>query len=258
MKITPIPCLRDNYAYLVECPSTRAIAIVDPSEAAPVIAALEKTPGKPVAVWCTHHHPDHVGGVADLVAHFGADLAVIGHATERARIPHLSRGVEHGERWTLGTLGVAALHVPAHTTGAIAFVVSDRAAFTGDTMFVAGCGRLFEGTAAMMHRALHEVFGTLEDEVEVYPGHEYAEKNLRFAALVEPGNRAVRAKLAAVSEQRTRGLFCVPSTMGDERATNPFVRVRAEGVRAFAKEHGANPSDAVEVLAAVRNARDVF
>jgi hydroxyacylglutathione hydrolase len=125
-------------------------------------------------------------------------------------------------------------------------------------MFVAGCGRLFEGTAAMMHRALNLGFARLDDDTAVYPGHEYAEKNLRFAHEVEPDNTAVRAHHARVQERRRAGLFCVPSTIRDEKATNPFLRLDAADVRAFANSRGGNANDPVEVLAAVRRARDEF
>lgn len=257
--VTPIPCLSDNYAYALVCPETGACAVVDPSESTPVADALDAAGLRPVAILCTHHHPDHVGGVLGLRARYGEGLAVYGHESETERIPALSHPLAHGARFALGNLALGALHIPGHTTGAIAFVVEGRdAVFTGDTLFVAGCGRLFEGTPAMMHRSLNATLAALPDATRMYPGHEYAEKNLRFAATVEPRNAAVRDKLARVTAARARDEACVPSTLGEERATNPFLRVTAPEVRAFARGRGADPDDPVAVLAAVREARNGF
>jgi hydroxyacylglutathione hydrolase len=255
MEIIPIPCLTDNYAYLVR--EGDEAVIVDPSESAPVEATVAELGVRLVGILCTHHHPDHVGGVGGLLSTYGA-LPVIAHPRDASRIAAASRTVEDAEKFALGGVEFRAIHVPAHTLGALGYVANERAVFTGDTMFVAGCGRLFEGTPAMMHRALLLGFGRLADDVAVYPGHEYAEKNLRFAHEVEPGNGTVSAHLARVQERRRAGLFCVPSTIADEKATNPFLRVAAAEVRAFAKAHGGNANDPVDVLAAVRRARDEF
>jgi hydroxyacylglutathione hydrolase len=257
MQITPLPCLRDNYAYLVVCPRTRLAAVVDPSEAAPVRAAVAAAGVEMVALLCTHHHPDHVGGVEELLADLPG-LAVYGHASERERIPGLTHPLEHGDRWWMGDVHLHALHVPGHTLGALAFVASETAVFTGDTLFVAGCGRLFEGTAEMMYRSLNTVLGALPNDTAVYPGHEYAEKNLHFAREVEPNNVATQVKLAQVTAQRAAGGPCIPSRMDEERATNPFLRVAEAEVRAFARARGADADDPVAVLAAVRRARDSF
>jgi hydroxyacylglutathione hydrolase len=256
MDVAPIPCLADNYAYLLACLRTRRAAVVDPSEAAPVRAAVAAAGLDLVAILCTHHHLDHVGGVEDLLTH-APGLEVYGHASE-TRIPRLSRPLEHGDTLRVGDIALRALHVPGHTLGAVAYVADEAAVFTGDTLFVAGCGRLFEGTAAMMYHALHAVLGSLPAETRVYPGHEYAEKNLRFALHVEPSNPAARAKHARVQAQRAAGQACVPSTLAEERATNPFLRVTEPEVRAFARARGADDGDPVAVLAAVRRERDRF
>lgn len=256
MEILPVPCRTDNYAYIVR--AGQEAVVVDPSESDRVAEALDSLGLTLRAILCTHHHPDHVGGIAGLVAHSGHDVPVYGHERDATRIAGLTRTVRGGDGIDAASVHFEVLHVPAHTLGAVAYVIADRAVFSGDTLFVAGCGRLLEGTAAFMHRALNYGLGRLADDLAVYPGHEYAERNLRFARTVEPHNEAVRVRLERVAARRLAGLFCVPSTMGDERATNPFLRVTSPEVRAFAQARGADDRDPVAVLAAVRSARDQY
>jgi len=216
MSITPVPCLSDNYAYLVTCDRTKKTAIVDPSEAAPVLAACEKAD----AIWNTHHHWDHVGGNEELARALGI-REICGHASDRGRIAGQTRFLEEGDRLELGDLRVRILHIPGHTTGAIAYVVDgpEPAVFTGDTLFVAGCGRLFEGTPEMMFASLAKL-AALPDDTRVYCGHEYTKKNLAFAAHVEPANEDV-ARAA-----RETKVPSVPSTIAAEKRINPFVRAK--------------------------------
>jgi hydroxyacylglutathione hydrolase len=228
MTITPIPCLSDNYAYLVTCDRTKKTAIVDPSEAAPVLEAVRRAGVKAEAIWNTHHHWDHVGGNEELVSALGID-EVCGHASDKGRIGAQTRFLEEGERFTLGDLAVRILHIPGHTTGAIAYVVDD-AVFTGDTLFVAGCGRLFEGTPEMMFASLAKL-ASLPDDTRVYCGHEYTKANLAFAAHVEPENADVRRAAANVH------VPSVPSTIAVEKRINPFVR--AATVAEFAARRSA-------------------
>lgn len=235
MKITPVPCLKDNYAYLVECETTGALAVVDPSEAEPVRRALAGR--KPTAIWCTHHHYDHVGGNEELGV-----AEVVGHASDKGRVPAQTRFVEEGDELVLGDVRARILHIPGHTTGAIAYVCTDGkgpgAVFTGDTLFVGGCGRLFEGTPAMMFTSLGKL-AKLPKDTRVYCGHEYTESNLRFAAHVEPESARVKECIARAKRLRADGLPTVPGTIDDELATNPFVRAKdAEelGARRAAKD----------------------
>lgn len=220
--ITPIPCLSDNYAYLVTCDATKKTAIVDPSEAGPVLEAVKRAGVKPDAIWNTHHHWDHVGGNEELVKALGIG-EVCGHASDRGRIAGQTRFLEENDRFTLGNLEVCILHIPGHTTGAIAYVVEGDgdtpAVFTGDTMFIAGCGRLFEGTPENMFDSLKKL-AALDDATRVYCGHEYTKSNLKFAAHVEPKNEDVKRAAANLR------VPSVPSRIADEKRTNPFVRGR--------------------------------
>lgn len=249
MQVTIVPCLSDNYAYLVRPDGEKKAFVVDPSEAAPVIAAVEREGLELVGIVNTHHHLDHVGGNAGLVERFGK-LDVVAFEGDKGRVPEQTKGVGHKGEFDLAGLHVRCLHVPGHTTGAISYVV-DGAVFTGDTLFVSGCGRLFEGTAADMNASLNEKLAALPPETRVYCGHEYTVANLRFAAEVDPDNEAIRAALEEAKAKRERGEPTVPSTLARELATNPFMRVREDALK---KRYGADAPAAV--LGAVRAAKD--
>ncbi|MFT3766373.1 MAG: hydroxyacylglutathione hydrolase [Minicystis sp.] len=251
MRVLPIPCLSDNYAYLVGRDGTDEVVVIDPSESGPVIGAVEREGLRLVAILNTHHHHDHVGGNAELRERFGP-LPIYAHRSDRGRVPNQSVEVEEGVGFIVAGLSVRPLHVPGHTTGAVAYVIGD-AVFTGDTLFVAGCGRLFEGTPAMMHESLSGKLARLPAETRVYCGHEYTVNNLRFAVHAEPGNKAAVAKLEAAKALRERGQPTVPSTIGEERETNPFLRVDVPSLRD--RFPGAS---VVETFAAVRKAKDTF
>ncbi len=257
MRIVSVPCLSDNFAYLVTCPTTGATAVVDPGEPGPIEAALAAAGLTPTAIWATHHHPDHVGGVAGLAARFPG-VAVIGHASDAARIAGLTRGVVAGDRVALGALTATIIENPGHTSGAISYLIEadgEAAVFTGDTLFGAGCGRMFEGTPPQMHASLARL-AALPPATRVYFGHEYTAANLRFAAAVEPGNPAIAARAAAIDAARPT----TPSTIADERATNPFLRVAEPAVRAAAVAFDAavDPADGAAVFGAIRRWKDGF
>lgn len=251
MRVLPVPCLSDNYAYLVVRDGSDQAVVVDPSESAPVIAALEGGGLRLAAIVDTHHHHDHVGGNEGLRDRFG-DVPVYAHASDRGRVPAQTVDVEEGKSFTIDGLEWRPLHVPGHTTGAVAYCVED-AVFTGDTLFVAGCGRLFEGTPAMMHASLCDKLARLPEQTRVFCGHEYTLSNLRFAVHAEPDNRAAAAKLEAAQAKRGRGEPTVPSTIGEERETNPFLRCDRASLRD--RFPGAS---VVETFAAVRAAKDTF
>lgn len=257
MKVIPVPCLSDNYAYLVVCESTGHAGIVDTPEAAPVAASVKKEGVELKAILNTHHHWDHIGGNKELLKRFPG-LAVYGHASDRGRIDGQTEMLETGDTFTLGKLEFKALHNPGHTSGAVSFVVEDSV-FTGDTMFAAGCGRLFEGTPAMMFASLNEVIGSLPTATKVYFGHEYTEANLRFAEFMEPENQAVRARLEQVQKMRRTGQFSTPSTLEQEWSTNPFMRCGSEEILArVKKEDPSNDLRPESVLGVVRRMKDSF
>jgi len=235
---------------------SRSAVVVDASEASPVLAALERLELELVAVLCTHHHFDHVGGNEEVARRFPG-IQVFGHASDRGRIPAQTEFLEHGDEFDVAGMHFRVQHIPGHTMGAIAYVVED-AVFTGDTLFAAGCGRLFEGTPAMMYESLNEKLGKLPGETRVYCGHEYTAANLRFAAHVEPGNAAVKQKAAVVAGLREQGKPTVPSTLADERATNPFMRCDSPEIRAAVAKQVAKDAPPAAVLGAIRAMKDAF
>lgn len=253
MRVIPVACLSDNYAYLVVAEGSKDAIVVDPSEVEPVVAALEREGLTLVGILATHHHFDHVGGNAGLLEKFGS-MPVYGskYDADEKRVPGQTVAVEDGSKFDIAGLSFRSLFVPGHTLGAIAYVVED-AVFTGDTMFVAGCGRLFEGTPDMMVVSLCDQIGKLPGNTRVYCGHEYTVSNLRFAAAAEPENEAVQRKLAEAQEKRSRNQPTVPSLLADELETNPFLRVEQPSL--VARYPGANRA---EVLGKVRAAKDVF
>ena len=257
MKIHVVPCLKDNYSYVVICEKTGESAIVDASEAAPVLAALRALDVTPRDIWCTHHHMDHVGGNEE-VARASSIKEIVGHVSDKGRIPGQTQFKDTGDTMRLGALDVRMIHIPGHTLGAIAYVVTDgtdTAVFTGDTMFAAGCGRLFEGTPAQMHTSLQAICGAGAKAL-VYCGHEYTESNLRFAKHVEPTNAAVEAAQKRAAALRAEGKPTVPTRIEDELATNPFVRTNSAEIRATLGIPA--DADAGTALGAIRKAKDSF
>jgi hydroxyacylglutathione hydrolase len=241
--VEPIPCLRDNYAYLIRMPGTTDAWLVDPSEPDAPARVLEERGLRLRGILATHHHVDHVGGVDGLVERFGEPIWVAGHAHDRGRIPRQTIFADvPTERFAptdveIGGVKLVAAHIPGHTLGAIAWCIpatggESAIVFTGDTLFAAGCGRLFEGTPAQMHASLHTICA-LPGDTRLYFGHEYTASNLRFAKTVEPDNAAIDERAHRLASVTT------PTTVALEQATNPFVRAKdvAElGARRQAKD----------------------
>jgi len=233
LRIERIPTFQDNYTYLVICERTREAAIIDAPEADPVIRRVDETGAKVTKVLSTHHHLDHSAANPQLAKHYG--VPVYAHVSDAKRVPGFTDGVDEGDTVQVGDETARVLYIPSHTLGHVAYVFDDaRAAFTGDMLFAAGCGRLFEGDARMMYTALCEKLAALPDDMRVYCGHEYTESNLRFAVTVEPDNAAMRERLDRVHAIRSHAAadwhdagpdeMTIPSTIGEERATNPFMR----------------------------------
>jgi hydroxyacylglutathione hydrolase len=255
MKILQIPLLRDNYGYLLVCEKTKQAAIVDPSEAEPVLRRIEQEQVTLQAILNTHHHRDHTGGNEGILAQHKAE--VYGHKSDSGRIPGLTHGVDDGDEVQIGELKGNVLFIPGHTTGHIAYFF-DNNLFCGDTLFTAGCGRLFEGTPEQMHASLKKLM-TLPDTTKVYCGHEYTESNLRFAMSVEPKNPKVVSRFERVQGLRSRGASTVPSTLEEEKQTNPFLRWDSKEIQASVKSAKRDSRlDPVSVFAAVRKMKDAF
>ena len=253
MQIALVPLLTDNYGYLLHEPTSGETGIVDPSEAAPVLAAARERGWRLTHILNTHHHHDHTGGNLDLKQATGA--AIVGPAPDWARIPGIDIALEEGETFRLGGAAAEILFIPGHTRGHIAFhFPGEKAVFCGDTLFSLGCGRMFEGTAPMMWASLDKL-RHLPGETRIYCGHEYTAANARFAVSIDPDNEALRRREGAVAALRGRGEPTIPSTMGEERAANPFLRADDPGLAAAIGLPDAPPSD---VFGEIRRRKDNF
>jgi hydroxyacylglutathione hydrolase len=256
LEVSPVRAFSDNYLWLIRAPNdVRRAAVVDPGDARPVEAALEQQGLALGAILVTHHHPDHVGGVQALAARHGAGV----YGPARERMPCEVRPLDDGDIASLEDLGLEfrVMAVPGHTLGHVAYH-GHGALFCGDTLFSAGCGRLFEGTPGQMLGSLDRI-AALPDDTRIYCAHEYTLANLRFAAAVEPGNADILETLEAVRELRARDGITLPTTLGRERRINPFLRCREPAVRAAAEAHaGTVLPGPVDVFAVIRAWKDGF
>jgi hydroxyacylglutathione hydrolase len=251
--IIPIPAFADNYIWLLR--EGAAAAVVDPGDAAPVIAYFEREGVAPTAIIATHHHGDHVGGIRDLLARWV--VPVYGPANET--IPGRTQALREGDAIVVPGIGLAlsTLDIPGHTAGHIALVGKEMV-FCGDTLFAAGCGRLFEGTPAQMVASLAKL-AALPDATRIYCGHEYTVSNLRFALAVEPDSTALKGRLERAQAARARGVPTLPTMIAEERATNPFLRVHEASIRAAVERHAGRALDGpVGVFAALRAWKNSF
>ena len=246
------PCLQDNFGVLLHDPASGATAAIDAPEAAPVEAALKATGWRLTDILVTHHHADHTGGIAELKA------AAIAAASSRPMAkPRASRSVDatvrENDKVSVGSLEARVFETPGHTAGHISyFFPADKLAFVGDTLFSIGCGRVIEGTPEMMWQSLLKLRG-LPDDTRIYCGHEYTKANIRFAKTIEPGNAALNAREAEVDKLLAAHKPTIPSTIGEEKAANPFLRADVPEV---AKALGLAGSPAWKVFAEIRERKN--
>ena len=253
LEIYQIPCLQDNYGFLVHDPETGATATIDTPEVAPINQALAAKGWRLTHILNTHHHFDHAGGNEELKAQWNCQ--VVGAAIDAERIPGIDVALADGDTLTLGSKKARIIEVPGHTSGHIAYYfAADEVAFVGDTLFALGCGRLFEGTPEQMSESLAKIMA-LPDETTVYCAHEYTEANAAFAVTMEPANPALQQRVKEIQSLRAAGKPTVPTSIGLERATNPFVRSDSAELQAVLNLSGA---DEVAVFAETRRRKDHF
>jgi len=260
LEVVPLTALKDNYIWTLR--DARHAAVVDPGEAQPVLEYLARERLQLAAILATHHHPDHVGGIPELIEAAGApgaqrQVPVFGPKGEP--IPTLTHPVGEGDTVRIPELGLtlSVLDIPGHTRAHVAYYGAESL-FCGDTLFACGCGRVFEGTPQQMLDSLGKL-AALPDATKVYCGHEYTLANIKFAQSVEPHNAALAARLVRDRKLREAGKPTLPSTLGEERATNPFLRCREPAVIESANKYlGARLSDPVRVFAAIREWKNRF
>jgi hydroxyacylglutathione hydrolase len=253
VQIEQFTCKSDNFCVLVRDTQSGRTFVVDAPEAGPILAAVERTGWQPDTLLITHHHSDHVDGNLALKERFG--LTIIGPEKEASRIPGIDRTVSEGDSIDFGGQRIHVIETPGHTAGHVSFHLPDSAvAFTGDTLFALGCGRLFEAPAAVMHASLKKL-AALPAETKIYCGHEYTLSNARFALTVDPGNSALVARAAEIEKKRAEGIATLPTTIAEELATNPFLRW---GDAAIRKNLGMEKAGDAEVFAEIRKRKDNF
>ncbi len=253
LNVTVIPCLSDNYGYLVHEPSQDVWAVVDAPEAAPLKKAIDAAGGKLDLILITHHHDDHIQGVAELVEAYGA--RTVGHKADAARLPKLDVQVSEGDAVQVGAESARVLDVSGHTVGHIAYAFENaKAAFTADSLMALGCGRVFEGTHLQMWESLKKIMA-LDPQTQVYSGHNYGAANGRFALSIEPENPALKARIERIAKADEAGEPIVPVTLAEELETNPFLRATEPSVKRNVDLAGA---DDAAVFAEVRRRKDSF
>ena len=253
LEVYQFPCLQDNYGFLIHDSATGATAAIDTPEVAPINRALADRGWQLTHILNTHHHFDHAGGNDALKAQW--QCQVVGAAIDAERIPGIDLEVKDGESLAFGSAQAEVLEVPGHTSGHIAYYFAEaQIAFVGDTLFALGCGRLFEGTPQQMNDSLNKLMA-LPDDTMVYCAHEYTEANAAFAATVEPDNPALQQRIQDIQRLREAGQPTVPTSIGLERATNPFVRADSSELQSVLGMVGA---DAVDVFAETRRRKDHF
>jgi hydroxyacylglutathione hydrolase len=255
LEILTIPCLKDNYAYLIHNAATHETALVDIPEAAPILAALAARGWQLTDVLLTHHHWDHIDGLPDLVAGLPARPKIWGAAADAHRLPALDHALKDGETVTICGEDVDIFDLSGHTLGHIAFhFPTTQALFSGDSLMVMGCGRLFEGTPAQMWASLQKLT-PLSDATRLFSGHEYTASNIRFALALEPTNSGLMSLSNKVDKLRGANMPTIPTTLAQERQLNPFLRAPNPDMKAAIGMTGALD---VDVFAEIRARKDKF
>ncbi len=253
LEIITVPCRTDNYAFLLHNADTSQTAVVDAPEVPAIEAALKTRGWELNDILITHHHDDHIAGVDALRARFGA--RVIGAAADAYRLPKLDLALTEGEVVVVCGEAASVIDVSGHTLGHIAFYfAASHAAFTADSLMALGCGRLSEGTAALMWASMQKLRALPADTL-ICSGHEYTANNARFAMTIEPGNPDLVARVAAITAARAQGRFTVPSLLALEQQTNPYLRADVPALAAAIGMTGADPAD---IFAEVRRRKDKF
>ncbi len=252
-EIRIVPCLADNYAVLIHDPVAQATAVIDVPEVAPVIAALEREGWTPNQILITHHHADHVDGVPALKARYNA--TVVGPKAEAASIPGIDVEVVDGDPVAVGSLVGRVMETPGHTAGHVVYLFEDeRLLFAGDTLFVMGCGRPIECEPPVLWKSLQRL-RTLPDDLAIYVGHEYTVSNAKFALSVDPDNGALQARFGEAEQARAAGRPTIPTRLGDEKLTNPFLRADDPDM---ATRLGLGEADSAAVFTELRARKNSF
>ena len=253
MKIEIIPCLNDNYSYLIHDEISNTVAIVDPSEFIPCDTIISKNYKKLDFILNTHHHYDHVGGNEELKKKYNSK--VLGFENDKNRIPQIDTVLKDNQEFKIGTLNFTTIFIPGHTRGHVAFYFKkERVVFTGDTLFSLGCGRVFEGTYKQMFQSLNK-FKNLPGETKVYCGHEYTFKNLEFCLKFNPNNSLLKKKKNDIKLSLKNKKPTIPSTIADEIKTNIFLRVNDPDVK---KAINLENSSDLEIFTKLRDLKDNF
>jgi len=253
MQITPIPCLTDNYAYIINDSDSNTVGVVDPSDAKPIITFLNKKNLKLNFILNTHHHFDHIGGNLELKKLYNAK--VVGFFGDKHRIPGIDITLKNNEEWAFGNSMLKVLHIPGHTLGHICFFFAkEEIAFTGDTLFSLGCGRIFEGDHKQMLASLNKI-KKLPKNTNIYCGHEYTQKNAEFCMTYDQNNIELEKKFEIVKKLRLKSLPTVPTRLADELSSNIFLRCDQNDIKI--KLNMQNQED-FEIFKKIRDLKDTF
>ena len=253
MKINIIPCLSDNYAYIINDEKTNTVGVVDPSESLPIINFLKKENLKPNYILNTHHHYDHIGGNIELKKMY--NVKIVGFINDRHRIPGIDIMLKDNEKWVFGNSRVNVMHIPGHTLGHICFYFEkEKIIFTGDTLFSLGCGRIFEGTHKQMLKSLEKI-KNLPKKTKIYCGHEYTYKNAEFCMKYDKDNISLQKKFEKVKKLRSQNLPTIPTNIEEELKSNIFLRCDQNDLKI--KLNMKNEED-FKVFKKVRDLKDIF